>query len=186
MKRKLLFALALFALSYTLEAQPGKGSSVIQAGGGFTSVIFKTTSETAGGYMLNALYEKWLAEGVGTGVSINYMHVANESETGTGKGSSLPILLTVKYYVGKSQFRPFVMGAAGMQFSWRTIDYISENSTSDHDAGFAAAFGAGLLYAFNPKVALDLNYSLYLMKNAYYSNGLANTVSLNICFILGQ
>ena len=80
-----------------------------------------------------------------------------------------------------------MVGSAGFQFSWRKLESPENgNEGSDHDTGFAAGFGTGLVYNVRPGILLNLNYNLYWMKNAYYSNGIANTVSLNVGFILGK
>jgi hypothetical protein len=169
-------------------AQLEEGASIIQAGGGWSSVIIETNAETAKGFIINGSYENWLVAPVGIGGSVHYLHVRQENDQGTAEGTSLPVFLDVKYYFGKSRLRIFVLGSAGLQFSWRKLESTngSGNEGSDHDAGFAAGFGTGLVYNVKPGILLNLNYNLYWMKNAYYSNGIANTVSLNIGFILGK
>jgi hypothetical protein len=189
MNRRFLFVFILAILVCSrLTAQLDQGASIIQAGGGWSSVIIASNSETAGGYIINGSYEKWLVAPVGIGGSVHYMHVRMENDRGTAEGTSLPILLDAKYYFGKSRLRIFVVGSAGFQFSWRKLESTngSGNEGSDHDAGFAAGFGTGLAYNVNPGILLNLNYNLYWMKNAYYSNGIANTISLNVGFILGK
>lgn len=183
----LIFLLAIL-LGSRVSAQLEQGASVIQAGGGWSSVIISSNSETATGYIINGSYEKWLAAPVGIGGSVHYMHVRQENDRGTAEGTSLPIFLDAKYYFGKSRLRIFAVGSAGFQFSWRKLESTSGsgNEGSDHDAGFAAGFGTGIVYNVNPGILINLNYNLYWMKNAYYSNGIANTVSLNVGFILGK
>jgi hypothetical protein len=168
------------------NAQLDQGTSNIQMGGGWSSVIIESTAETANGYIINGLFEHWLVSPVGIGGSVHYLHVRDQSDKGTGTATSLPIYLNVKYYFGKAKFRVFVMGSAGFQFSWRELESTSGTSGSDHDSGITAGFGTGLVYTITPKVLLNLNYSLYWIKNAYYSNGIANAVSLNLGYILGN
>jgi hypothetical protein len=186
--RIFLISLMMFFLCSRAAAQLDQGASIIQAGGGWSSVIISSNSETGSGYIINGSYENWLVAPVGIGGSVHYMHVRQENDRGIAEGTSLPILLDAKYYFGKSRLRIFVMGSAGFQFSWRKLESTSgsENEGSDHDAGFAAGFGTGVVYNINPGILLNLNYNLYWMKNAYYSNGIANTVSLNVGFILGK
>jgi hypothetical protein len=186
--RILLIFLLVILLGSHATAQFEQGASIIQAGGGWSSVIIQTNAETANGYIINGSYENWLVAPVGIGGSIHYMHVRQENANGTAQGTSLPLLLDAKYYFGKTRLRIFVLGSAGFQFSWRKLESTSGsgNGGSDHDAGFAARFGFGVVYNLRPGILLNFNYSLYLMKNDYYSNGLANTVSLNIGFILGK
>lgn len=178
----------LFAILIGSEsnAQLEQGSSILQAGGGWSSVIIESSAETAGGYIFNASYENWLVAPVGIGGSIHYMHVRDENDRGSAEGTSLPVYLDAKYYFGKSRIRIFVVGSAGFQFSWRKLEGTGGTEGSDHDAGFSAGFGTGLVYNINPGILVNLTYNLYLMNNAYYSNGLANTVSLNVGFILGK
>jgi len=179
------FLLAMF-ISATATAQLGEGSSVIQAGGGWSSAIIESNAETANGYMVNTLYEKWLVSPVGIGGSVHYLHVRENTEEGTGNFTSLPFYLNGKYYFGKDKFRIFVMGSVGFQFSWRNLEAASGNSGSDHDSGITAGIGTGLVYTITPKVLLNMNYSLYWIKNAYYSNGLVNTISLNLGYVLNK
>lgn len=188
MTPRILFVI-LFAIAICLQAnaQLDEGASIIQAGGGWSSVIIESNSETARGYILNASYENWLAAPVGIGGSVHYLHVRQENERGSAEGTSLPLYLDAKYYFGKSRLRVFVIGSAGFQFSWRKLEGTDNgNEGSDHDAGFTAGFGTGLVYNVNPGILLNLNYNLYWMKNAYYSNGIANTISLNVGIILGK
>jgi hypothetical protein len=186
--RSLLIFVFAILLGSRLNAQLERGVSIIQAGGGWSSVIISSNAETANGYMINGSYENWLAAPVGIGGSIHYMHVRKENDRGTSWGTSLPVYLDARYYFGKSRLRIFVIGSAGFQFSWRKLESTtgSGNEGSDHDAGFTAGFGTGLAYNINPGILLNLNYNLYWMKNAYYSNGIVNTVSLNVGFILGK
>jgi len=188
MKPRFLFVfLIAILLGFDVNAQLEEGASIIQAGGGWSSVIISSNSETANGYIINASYENWLVAPVGIGGSIHYLHVTQENDKGAGEGTSLPLFLDAKYYFGKSRLRIFVIGSAGFQFSWRKLKAADGgNEGSDHDAGFAAGFGTGIVYNVNPGILLNLNYNLYWMKNAYYSNGIANTVSLNVGFILGK
>ena len=186
-RRFILIFLFAILIGFSATAQLEQGASIIQAGGGWSSVIIESNASTATGYIINGSYENWLVAPVGIGGSIHYMHVRQENDRGTADGNSVPIYLDAKYYFGKSRLRIFVIGSAGFQFSWRKlVDTDSGNETSGHDAGFAAGFGTGLVYNVNPGILLNLNYNLYWMKNAYYSNGIANTVSLNVGFILGK
>jgi hypothetical protein len=186
--RILVIFLFVILIASRANAQLEQGASIIQAGGGWSSVIIETNAETAKGYIINGSYENWLVAPVGIGGSVHYIHVRQENDQGTAEGTSLPIYLDAKYYFGKSRLKIFVVGSAGFQFSWRKLESTngSGNEGSDHDAGFAAGFGTGLVYNVKPGILLNLNYHLYWMKNAYYSNGIANTVSLNVGFILGK
>jgi hypothetical protein len=185
--RHCLFLLSAVLLCLKASAQPEEGTSNIQAGGGYTSVIIESTAESAHGFIINGMYEIWLVPNVGIGGSVHYLHVSDQGDSGgSGTASSLPLYLNGKYYFGKEKFRFFVSGSVGFQFSWRDLEDSSGNTGSDHDSGLTAGAGAGLVYAVNSRMLLNLNYTLYGMRNAYYSNGLANTVSLNLGFILGR
>jgi hypothetical protein len=184
--RFIICLLIAAAISFQAMAQLEEGSSNIQAGGGWTSVNIASTAELANGYIINAQYETWLVPSVGIGASIHYLRVGDQSDQASGTGTSLPLYLNAKYYFGKSNLRIFVNASAGFQFSWRKLEDISGNSGSDHDSGFTAGFGSGLVYSFTPDLLLNLNYTLYWMRNAYYSDGLANTVSLNLGFIINK
>jgi hypothetical protein len=181
-----IFFLLAVLISVRTAAQLGQGTSNLQLGGGWSSVIIESNAETANGYIFNALYENWLVSPVGIGGSVHYLRVMDKSDTGSGYASSIPVYLNGKYYFGKEKIKVFVMGSLGFQFSWRKLEDISGNSGSDHDSGLTAGIGTGLVYTLSPKVLLNLNYSLYWLKNAYYSNGLANTVSFNLGYILGN
>jgi hypothetical protein len=170
----------------SVNSQLDEGTSNIQVGGGWASVIVESTAETAHGYMVNGMFETWLVSPVGVGGSVHYLHVVDQTETGSGTFTSLPLYVNAKYYLGKNKFRAFVMASLGFQFSWRELEGASGNSGSDHDSGITAGIGAGMVYTLSPKVLLNLNYSLYWIKNAYYSNGLINTVSLNLGYILDR
>ena len=173
-------------VSINLLAQLEKGTSNIQAGGGFAGIILESTGAYANGYLVNGSFEKWLAPSVGIGGSVHYVHVRDQGDHGTGTATSFPVYMNGDYYFGKEKFRVFVKASVGFQFSWRKLEDTSGNSGSDHDAGFTAGVGTGVVYTLTPKVLVNLNYSMYWMKNAYYSNGLANTVSINFGYMLGH
>jgi outer membrane protein W len=167
-------------------AQFEQGNSNIQAGGGWTSVNITSNAELATGYIINAQYENFLVSSAGIGASIHYLRVSDMGNNASGTGTSLPIFLNAKYYFGKNNLRVFGNVSAGFQFSWRKLEDISGNTGSDHDSGIAAGFGTGVVYCISPKLLFNLNYHLYWMRNAYYSDGLANTITLNLGFIIGN
>jgi len=184
--RFFIISLFMVAACINTAAQLDQGTANIQIGSGWTSVIIESTAETASGYLINSYYEKWLAPQVGIGGSLHYLRVHQDSDRGTGTFTSIPLYANGKYYFGKEKFRVFVMGSLGLQLSWRDLESTSGDSGSDNDWGFTAGGGAGLVYTLSPKVLLNLNYSLYWIKNAYYSNGIANTFSLNVGYIIGN
>jgi len=70
--RFLFIFLFIILLGSHADAQLEQGASIIQAGGGWSSVIIESNSETAAGYIINGSYENWLVAPVGIGGSVHF------------------------------------------------------------------------------------------------------------------
>jgi hypothetical protein len=174
-------------ISLNANAQLGVGTSNIQLGAGWTSMGIESDQESTKGFIINGIFEKWLASQVGVGGSVHLFHGSQNRENDvTAISTSFPIYLNAKYYVGKENLKGFVRGSAGYQFSWRKKETLAEESVSDHDSGFTLGGGFGFVYTINPRILFNLEYSMYWMNNAFYADGFGNSVSLNIGYIISQ
>ena len=174
-------------ISNMANAQLEAGTSNVQLGAGWTSMGIESDQESTKGFIINGIFESWLAAQVGVGGSVHFIHGSQDRENNvTAISNSFPIYLNAKYYVGKENLKGFVRGSAGYQFSWRTVETKGEDSVSDHDSGFTAGGGFGFVYTLSPRILMNLEYSMYWMNNAFYSDGFGNSVTLNIGYIFGQ
>jgi hypothetical protein len=174
-------------ISLRANAQLGIGTSNIQLGAGWNSMGIESDQESTKGFIINGSFEKWLASQVGVGGSVHFIHGSQDRGNDvTAISTSFPMYLNAKYYVGKEKIKGFVRGSAGFQFSWREVETKGEDNVSDHDAGFTAGGGFGFVYTVSPKILINLEYSMYWMNNAFYSDGFGNSVSLNVGYIIGQ
>jgi len=74
--------------------------------------------------------------------------------------STIPVLVGAKYVLGKGNFLPYVSAELGMHFLSSKVKVTIFGQTfesSDSEAKFGFAPGAGFFFAFSPKTMLDVN-----------------------------
>ena len=133
------------------------------------------------GWRINGTYDFNPNQGkVAYGFSVGYISVKAEYDADNlGKVdyevSTIPIYFAPKFLFGNNKTKGFVKGALGVQ-SAKLNRSSSTGSTSGSDFGFYGGGGAGLMYFVNDKIFLNAEYEIAYMTNAYYRNGLMNTV----------
>lgn len=152
--------------------------------GGYVFANIEDTDINGTGFRINGLYEfnpiggKWAH-----GLSVGYIGLSAEGTEGLQTTeydiNSWPIYYAPKFLFGKENFKGFVKGALGMQFSGikRTA---ALTTISDNDWGFAGGGGVGAQYYFNEKVFLTAEYELLWMSNSFYRDDLLNTAAIGI------
>ncbi|MCX8104378.1 MAG: porin family protein [Ignavibacterium album] len=100
--------------------------------------------------------------------------------------SSIPVQVGLRYAFGKGNFLPYVAAETGMHFlsSKVTFEMFGQTYTSDDsESKFGFAPGAGFLYNFNPKTALDVT----LKYNMIFTEGSSTTylgINAGVAFAL--
>jgi hypothetical protein len=172
MKKIFIFILFLSVVSNAFGQQ-----NMGTVSGGYSFAKVNNSDASISGFKVSGLYEfnpykqKW-----SYGLSLGYINLKGSSASRDYNISSVPICFAPKYVTGKNKLKAFIKGEFGFQFSKLEK---TENSEilSDHDYGFVAGAGAGLMYSLNEKVYLNAEYELMWMSNSFYSDGWINTVS---------
>jgi len=158
--------------------------NMVSLNGGYVFANIEETDIDGSGFRINGLYEfnaqggKWAH-----GLSIGYVGFSGEGtealQTVTYDINSWPIYYAPKFLFGKENFKGFIKGAIGWQFSGieRTT---ALTILSNNDSGFVGGGGAGALYFLSEKIFMSGEYELLWMSNSYYRDGLINTASLGI------
>lgn len=89
---------------------------------------------------------------------LDKISVGGESEDLTGDTSSLAFLLNGYYdFKNKSAFTPFISAGLGLA----RVEVSDDEGDDENDTVFAYQVGAGVGYAINEKVTLDLKYRYF-------------------------
>ncbi len=160
--------------------------NMITLSGGYVFANVIDTDVSATGFRINGLYEYNRAGGKWAhGFSVGYIGLSAEIteslQTATIDINTWPLYYAPKYLFGGENFKGFIKGAIGLQFS-NFERYGTLSTISDSDTGFVGGGGAGAQYYFNEKIFLSAEYELLYMGNSFYKDGLVNTASLGIGF----
>ena len=190
MKTKLVFTFLFIFISLVVTKAQSRGTTLLQAGGGWTSVAIEGVSARTNGYLINLGYEKFSTDNVSVGGSVHYLY-ANSNYTSVltnGKATlwSVPIYFDAKYYLGQGKLKPFLKGSMGYQFSGRKLESNSGVVVTTTDSGITVGLGAGVLIPLNEKMSLNLDYQWYWINNYYYSESSINSISLNLVIKIGE
>jgi hypothetical protein len=144
---------------------------------GYTNANVQDGSKKGTGYRINTSYEinpadvKWTL-----GISAGFLHLTGSTTTRNYEVTSVPFYFSPKYMFGNDEFKVYIKGAAGAQYSKMSTTGTSTNF-SDHDFGFAGGGGTGFMYFVNEKIFLNAEYELLWVSNKFYRDGLTNTFS---------
>jgi hypothetical protein len=136
------------------------------------------------GWRINGLYEYNPNEGqFAYGAAIGYVSVkANDAsglDTVEYKVSTLPVYFAPKYMFGSNRTKGFIKLAIGVQSS--NLKRTGPSGTLEgKDFGFYGGGGAGLMLFVYEKVFFDVEYEIAYMTNAYYRNGLLQSVMVGL------
>jgi Outer membrane protein beta-barrel domain len=178
--KKTITVFAFVLLTTLLYSQENR----ITLSGGYVFANVEDTDVNGTGFRINGLYEynpeggKWAH-----GFSVGYVGLSAEGTEGLQTVQydigSWPLYYAPKYLFGSENFKGFIKGAIGMQFS--SFERTAALTTiSDSDLGFTGGGGVGAHYFFNDKIFLTAEYELLWMSNSYYKDGLLNTASAGI------
>jgi hypothetical protein len=172
MKKIIILTVFLLAVATAFSQQ-----SFVTVSGGYSFAKVEDTDAKITGYRINGLYEfnpygqKWAY-----GLSFGYLNLKGSTNDRDYNITSLPLYFAPKYMTGSEKLKSFIKGAFGIQLS--NIESTgSTTNLSDHDYGFVAGAGAGLMYFFNEKIFLNAEYEIMWMSNSYYRSGWINTIS---------
>jgi hypothetical protein len=175
MKSKLLLALmmSLATIAFCQE-------NMVTLSGGYAFANVEDADENATGFRINGLYE--FNPGGGNwayGISVGYIRTTADVDILQSQSkytiSSWPIYFAPKFLFGKASAKGFVKGALGWQ--WSGIDRTGPALQVDrNDSGFYAGAGVGFMKTFNEKFFINLEYEWAYMANAYYREGMMNSI----------
>ena len=174
MKQILMACLFLCLFGFTRAQE-----NLFSLSGGYSFANIEDAETNSTGWRINGLYEFNPSAGsFSHGVSIGYIRTNGESDalvqTTYYKLNSIPVYYAPKYMFGSESFKGFVKGALGMHYSFMTrTGGLGELST--HDWGFYGGASAGIMYFFNEKLFLNLEYEWAYLSNTYYRDGFMNS-----------
>ncbi|AFH47945.1 Hypothetical protein IALB_0233 [Ignavibacterium album JCM 16511] len=186
MKKLLLISfVTVFAVTFT-NAQSKMGASV-QGGVFLPTGDFGDAAGTGFGATGTFIYE--LSPMLQLTGSIGYARWGSKENLPSGwewSFSAIPVQVGLRYSFGKGNFLPYVAAETGLSFlsSKVTVEYFGQTFTSDNsESKFGLAPGAGFLYKFNPKTALDVT----LKYNMIFTEGSSTTylgINAGVAFAL--
>lgn len=185
--KKLLLVLfvAVLAVAFT-NAQSKMGVSV-QGGVFLPTGDFGDAAGTGFGGTGTFLYD--LTPMLQITGSIGYATWGSKEDLPSGwewSFSAIPVQVGLRYALGKGNFLPYVAAETGINFisSKVTVEYFGGTVTADEsESKFGFAPGAGFLYKFNPKTALDVT----LKYNMIFTEGSSTTylgINAGVAFAL--
>lgn len=179
----ILFFSVFTLMSYSQE-------NMVTLAGGYSFATFdgadyNDSKVKVTGWRINGLYEFNQIEGkFAHGVSVGYMSLKGSPESNDSvnyKVSSLPVFYAPKFMFGNDKFKGFAKGALGFQNSKFEREGLLGN-VDGSDWGFYGGLGAGIMYFVSDMIFIDVEYEFAWMSNAYYQDGLMNTLMGGIGF----
>jgi hypothetical protein len=181
MKNKLLI-FALVLISLTAWSQ----ENAFTLGGGYSFANIEDADENGTGFRINGLYEYIPGAGkIAHGLSVGYIGInadVKNVQTTNYKINTWPIYYAPKFMFGKKDnFKGFVKGALGMQFSgFKRTGYLGEVDTND--AGFYGGASAGAMISPKDNFFINVEYEWAYLSNSYYVDGFMNSVMVGFGF----
>ena len=182
---KVLFLLIVICVfTATASAQFKSYSQLISFNGSWASMAAKETGSTFDGWAFDFTYEQVNMDGdLAGGVSITYLTAQDEVENEAWHTNyqSIPILLQGKYFFGSPNWKFYLMGGIGVQFS--RIEHAGPNLLlADGDSGFAFGLGAGVNIFTSEKFFINAAYNFNHLSNSFYQDGLVHLLKIGIGF----
>lgn len=158
------------------------------------------TDSTVPGFTLTTEYNSGWALGAALGYDFNMFRVEGEisyqkndvdklgamgvSLDATGDVTAFSFLVNGYFdFINNSPFTPYIsagLGCARVEFNDFNISGSGFPSASDDDTVFAYQIGAGIGYAVNEKVTIDLKYRYFATENPEFDTTEAEFASNNI------
>jgi len=182
----------ILTLSISLLAVYGfsQGNSLTLSGGysfanvDDSDVLTEDPNIKGKGWRINGTYEFNRNESsIVYGFSVGYISVSADYEDANEKTeyevSTIPIYFAPKYLFGSDKVKGFIKLAFGGQ-SAKLKRTTSNGTTEGKDFGFYGGGGAGIMAFVTDKVFLNAEYEIAYMTNAYFRNGLMNSIMAGI------
>jgi hypothetical protein len=177
MKKLILLLVFLVPVSFLFAQQ-----SRVQFGGGYVFANIEDANSNGSGWRINGNYEYQPAGGwVAYGITASYVSIVANNNGNEYTVNTVPIYFTPRFFFGEGNFKPYLKGVLGFQFS----DIKREGTLATftgNDAGLNFGAGAGLQYNTSGNLFLNLDYELMYVMNGFYRDGLLNSVNLGIGF----
>lgn len=189
-----MISLFVTGFSFRASAQYSNGVSVVYIGSGWTRIQIEGADEPVSGIQFNLGYDKIYPGGqFSSGVSLHYIlsegdstyTVQDQEFSLSRKGSSLPVLLNLRYLLGPDDVKFYLRGSAGGQFTHWERESTGGQVTKGDDFGFAGGFGAGAMIPLGEHTDISLDYGILWIKNEYYSEAAIQSFSLKFGFLFG-
>jgi opacity protein-like surface antigen len=151
MKKTVLILIALLCMVGITSAQ-GKFGASIQGAISLPLADFGDAYKMGFGGLATGTYS--VSPSVDVVVTSGYLTYVSKASSDV-TFSSIPILGGVRVYFGKDKFLPYVTALAGLYSCTAKVTLFGTSFTST-DSKFGFAGGAGCMYKFNAKTALDI------------------------------
>jgi len=151
MKKALVVLIALLCMVGLTNAQ-GKFGASIQGAASLPLANFGDAYKMGFGGLATGTYSA--SPSVDIVVTSGYLTYVSKASSDV-TFSAIPILGGVRVYFGKDKFLPYVTAQAGMYSCTAKVTLFGSSFTSS-DTKFGFAGGAGVMYKFNAKTALDI------------------------------
>lgn len=183
MKTALFLATWLLAASLPLTAM-SQAQNSITLSGGYSFATIEDSDASATGWRANLLFEQGrpfspFTHGGAVGLAVLKSSVTTQVSTSEYTITTLPVYYVPKYSFGGDDFKGFIKGALGMQFSWLTRKG-TLGALSDNDLGFYGGLGAGAVYHIDEKWFVTAEYEWAYMSNSFYRDGFLHSIMAGV------
>lgn len=174
--KKIISFLVFAFLSTTVFAQLSR----VQFSGGWVTANIEDAAENGSGWRITGNYEYQPAGGwIAYGASVSYISIVANKNGNKYTVNTVPISFTPRLYFWEANFKPYLKGVLGFQFSDIKREGVLATWTGN-DSGLNFGAGAGVNYDTGGSLFLAAEYELQYMTNSFYRDGLVNSVSLGI------
>jgi len=178
MKRSFLILMLVFLAGSVAWTQ----ENIVSLSGGYAFGKYKDAATSATGWRINGIYEfNPIGGKISHGISFGVISTSGASETPKADSelTTWPIYYSLKGIFGENNFKVFVKGSMGLHFShYKRVAPTLEIDTND--SGFYGGASAGVRYYLKENIFLNAEYEWAYMSNAFYKNGMINSVMLGL------
>lgn len=176
MKRTLTIVLFLGTLALLPRLQAQQTYLGGQVGIAVPTGTFNQVYQTGFGGHASFMYNL-IEEGIWVNGQIGYITFSHSStrEDISGHWATVPLLGSLRYQLGKGNFRPYVGVSLGYNFVSRKLEIVKDVITTIRKDETEAAFGGGLLagffYPITPSLLLDATLSYNFVNTEQLEEG---------------
>lgn len=183
MKTAPFLALWLIVAFVPLTAR-SQAQNTVTLSGGYSFASIEESDASATGWRANLLFEQGrpfspITHGGAVGLAVLKSSVTTQLATSDYTITTLPVYYVPKYSFGSDDFKGFIKGALGLQFSWLTRKG-TIGELSDNDLGFYGGLGGGMVYHIDEKWFVTAEYEWAYMSNSYYRDGFLNSIMAGV------